>query len=182
MIRWLRLLTLAWLLPCASVAAQLPDPVRQHLADRIGPVASELRTLGSGEMRWFGLSIYEASLWSTNGRFNDSEPFALSLRYARDIPGKRLVSTSIDELKRLGTRDEATLERWRQLLASVFPDVKRGETIVGVSLPERGALFFHQGRLSGEIADPEFARAFFAIWLDARTRAPDLRAQLLGVR
>jgi len=51
--------------------------------------------------------------------------------------------------------------------------------IVGVSLPGRGAAFFHDGRPVGEVADPEFARAFFAIWLDARTRAPELRARLL---
>jgi hypothetical protein len=31
----------------------------------------------------------------------------------------------------------------------------------------------------GEIAEPEFARLFFAIWLDPRTSAPDLRAALL---
>lgn len=42
------------------------------------------------------------------------------------------------------------------------------------------AAFYHQGRLSGKVADPAFARAFFAIWLDARTRVPALRARLLG--
>jgi hypothetical protein len=30
------------------------------------------------------------------------------------------------------------------------------------------------------LADPQLARAFFAIWLDARTREPQLRARLLG--
>jgi hypothetical protein len=28
--------------------------------------------------------------------------------------------------------------------------------------------------------DPEFARAFFAIWLDPRTKAPSLRVALLN--
>jgi hypothetical protein len=36
------------------------------------------------------------------------------------------------------------------------------------------------GRLSGEVADPAFSRAFFAIWLDSRTRVPALRSRLLG--
>ena len=35
-------------------------------------------------------------------------------------------------------------------------------------------------RFLGEIADPEFGRAFFAIWLDPRTSAPQLRANLLS--
>jgi len=28
--------------------------------------------------------------------------------------------------------------------------------------------------------DPAFSRAFFAIWLDSRTRVPALRSRLLG--
>ena len=174
------LLALFLALPTGASANTLPDAVREQLRALFGPGAAELRPLGSGEMRWFGLSIYQASLWSATARFDGSAPFALVLRYSRDIPGSRLVSTSIDELKRLGTRDDATLKRWEALLAGVFPDVKSGDSIVGVSLPSRGALFYHQGRLTGEIIDQEFAQAFFAIWLDERTRAPDLRARLLG--
>jgi hypothetical protein len=34
--------------------------------------------------------------------------------------------------------------------------------------------------LIDEIEDPEFARAFFAIWLDERTSAGRLRIRLLG--
>jgi len=108
-----------------------------------------------------------------------AQPFALALTYARAIPRDRLVSTSVSEMKRLGWSDEAQLERWQEELARVFPDVREGDTIVGVSVPGRGARFFHQGRATGEVADAEFARAFFAIWLDERTRVPELRAQLL---
>lgn len=178
----IRLLLLALLVTMSSwvSANTLPDSVKQQLLALFGPGKSELRPLGSGEMRWLGLSIYQASLWTGAARFDESVPYALVLRYSRDIAGRRLVSTSIDELKRLGMRDEGKLKHWETLLATVFPDVKSGESIIGVSLPSRGALFYHQGRLTGEIGDPEFARAFFAIWLDERTRAPDLRARLLG--
>lgn len=174
------LLVLFLALPIGASASALPDAVREQLRLSSGPAAEEPRSLGSGEMSWFGLSIYQASLWSAAERFDGSAPFALVLRYSRDIAGSRLVSSSIDELKRLGTRDEATLKRWEALLEGVFPDVKSGDSIIGVSLPSRGALFYHQGRLTGEIVDQAFARAFFAIWLDERTRAPDLRARLLG--
>ena len=90
------------------------------------------------------------------------------------------MSTSLDEMRRLGGGDEAVLARWRAELERVFPDVSEGETIVGVSLPGRGAAFYHQGRLLGEVADPAFAQTFFAIWLDRRTRVPALRARLFG--
>lgn len=138
------------------------------------------QAVGRGEMSWFGFKLYDAELWSQTERFGRDTPHALSLRYARDIPSERLVAASIDEMRRLGERDEARLDAWRQALAQVFPDVRRGDTIVGLHLPARGAVFYHQGRKTGEIRDPAFARAFFAIWLDPRTREPGLRERLLG--
>ena len=41
------------------------------------------------------------------------------------------------------------------------------------------ARFVFNGRPLGEIADADFARRFFGIWLDPRTSAPELRAALL---
>ena len=63
-------------------------------------------------------------------------------------------------------------------MAGIFPDVRPGDHILGVQLPD-AARFFFNDRTIGTIDDPAFARAFFAIWLDARTSAPDLRAALL---
>lgn len=140
----------------------------------------EWRVQGRGEMRWFGLRLYEASLWAPGGRWQAELPYALELRYARDIPSRRLVDASIEEMQRLGAADDERLARWRLTLEQVFPDVQSGDVIVGMHLPARGAEFYHQGRLTGRIDDVDFARAFFAIWLDERTREPALRARLLG--
>lgn len=81
-------------------------------------------------------------------------------------------------MRRLGA-DVAQLARWDADLRRVFPDVKEGESIVGVHQPGRGASFFHQGRATGEVVDAEFARRFFAIWLDPASRSPSLRSALL---
>ena len=166
--------TLLMLLLCMAL------PLQAALPERVREIAPDLRATGQGEMRWLGMTLYEATLWVRGARYNDAEPFALLLRYARNIPGSRLTSSTISEMKRMGWRDEAQLERWRNQLARIFPDVKPGETIVGVNLPGQGARFFHQGRDIGEIADSDFARAFFAIWLDVGTRAPELREALIG--
>lgn len=152
------------------------------------------RMQGEGEMRWFGLSIYAARLWvpPTPGSAlpvdrtpSKDASFALELRYARNIPGQRLVGSSIDELRKLGWTDAAQLSRWQIALNAVFPDVKEGDVIVGVHRADVGAgasaEFFHQGRSTGRINDSELATAFFAIWLDPRTREPGLRARLLGL-
>ena len=167
---WFVLAAALLVAPCTLAA--LPAPVKE--------LAPEWRALGKGELRWFGLAVYEASLWVSGQRFEPEEPFALSLRYARNIPRAKLVSSSISEMRRLGHNDEDRLKSWQHHLERVFPDVKKGETIVGVSLPGRGARFFHNGRPTGEIKDADFAQAFFAIWLDERTHSPELRARLLG--
>jgi len=139
--------------------------------------ASDWKQWGSGEMTWFGFSLYRATLWVA-GDSPDQSPSALQLDYRRDIPRERLVQTSLDEMRRLGA-DEAQLSRWEADLRRVFPDVKEGDSIVGVHRPGRGASFFHQGRETGEVVDAEFARRFFAIWLDPASRSPALRSALL---
>jgi Chalcone isomerase-like len=143
-------------------------------------IPADWRVQGQGEMRWFGFRLYDASLWAPGGRWQADASYALELRYARDIPSKRLVQASIEEMQRLGTADETRLTRWKTDLERVFPDVRSGDVIVGMHLPSGGAEFYHQGKLTGRIDDAEFARAFFAIWLDERTREPGLRKRLLG--
>lgn len=152
----------------ASVHA-LPAAVRDGAAD--------WRQWGSGEMTWFGFSLYRATLWVA-GDSPEQSPSALQLDYRRDIPRERLVQTSLDEMRRLGA-DETQLTLWGADLRRVFPDVKEGESIVGVHQPGRGARFFHQGRETGAVDDAEFARHFFAIWLDPASRSPTLRSALL---
>ncbi len=142
----------------------------------------ELDHVGGGEMRWLGFKLYDAALWaSARGEAAVGGAHVLSIRYARAISSERLVSVSLDEMRRLGVTDEARLARWGEALAAALPSVAAGDTLAALHRPGEGALFWHQGRPSGEIRDPELARAFFAIWLDPRTREPQLRAQLLGL-
>ena len=161
------------LIATSGFAQALPDALRQGEAD--------WRQWGSGEMSWFGFSLYRATLWVAGQPRSSSpldSPSALQLDYQRDISRDDLVEASIDEMRRLGA-SEAQLQRWQGELQRVFPDVKDGETIVGVHYPGKGATFFYRGRPSGEVADAELARLFFAIWLDERSRSPALRAALL---
>lgn len=132
---------------------------------------------GAGEMRFFGFRLYRATLWVA-GSSIDTAPFALTLHYHRDITRQQLVNSSLDEMRRTGT-PEATAEKWRADLERVFPDVREGDRIIGIHLPGTGARFYHQGKLTGEVRDPDFSRRFFAIWLDPKTRSPDVRAMLL---
>jgi len=49
-----------------------------------------------------------------------------------------------------------------------------------VQLPGQGTRFFLNGSLRGEVADADFTRLFFGIWLSPKTSEPRLREQLLA--
>lgn len=140
----------------------------------------QARLAGSGRMTFFGLTIYDARLWTVDGRWSMQQPFALELVYARTISREQLVNSSVEEMQRTGT-PRAQAEAWAADMRRVFVDVKPGDSLIGVFLPERGARFYSRTGLVGEVADPQFARAFASIWLDERTRDPDLRRRLLGL-
>ena len=158
----------------ARAEVELPGTLRQS--------APDLRLVGSGKMTWFGLHIYDVVLWAPGRTVDFSEAFALAIRYSRDFAGERIARRSVTEIERLGYSDEARLARWGAEMARIFSDVSVDDKLTGVYLPGEGAQFYYQDRLVGTIADAEFARAFFSIWLDPRTREPKLRERLIGLR
>jgi Chalcone isomerase-like len=158
--------------PASANVSSLPSDLQAE--------SPNLRLLGQGRMRWFGLHLYDATLWVQGREWQWDRTFVLDIRYARSFAGSRIAEVSADEMARLGYRDERKLAVWRELMRRAFPDVKDGDHITGVFRPGAGVEFFHQGRSSAVIGDPEFARAFFSIWLDPATREPKLRAALLG--
>jgi len=168
-----RLLLLILFMPLASLAVPpLPGPISAKMPD--------LRPAGEGRLRWLGFHIYDAALWARSDAITVDSEFALDIRYARNIAANRLVSTSVKEMRRLGFGDPTHLEKWAEQMARVFPDIRKGDRLTGVNLPGVGAEFYHNGRFIGMVADPQFAVAFFSIWLDPRTREPELRESLIG--
>ena len=141
------------------------------------------RLQGEATLRFFGLRVYHARLW-TLPDFRQSQPteqpLVLELEYLRDLQGPLIAERSLKEMRRSAQITEAQAERWLAEMQRVFPDVKAGDRISGQHLPGRGARFWLNGRLSGLIEDPEFARLFFGIWLAPTTSEPDMRLALLG--
>ncbi len=142
---------------------------------------TELVSLGRGRLTFWGFEVYDAALWAARGfRANQfaSHPFVLELTYQRSFGADEISRVSLREMRRHGEIDAAQGERWQAQLASALPDVRRGDRLAGVHRPGQGVTFFHNGRLTGEVADPAFARLFFAIWLGEATSAPELRQAL----
>lgn len=164
---------LALAVPIAR-ADEPPAPVRAALP--------EARLAGRGRLTFFGLHIYDAQLFvppAFDPRRFAAQPFGLELTYARRLYGNLIAERSRDEIAKLGIGTDAQRERWLAAMTRLFPDVDKGRRLLGLNVPGSGARFYADDRPLGTIDDPEFARAFFAIWLDERTSEPGLRSQLL---
>ena len=143
----------------------------------------EARRQGQGRFRWFGLTVYDAELLATQSLRDDQWPqqtFALRLTYARAVRGAEIAKSSLQEMDKLGIVPAAQRETWLARMTTLFPDVNPGDAITGVHLPNRGVRFWRTDRALGTVDDPAFARAFFSIWLDPKTTAPELRRSLFG--
>ncbi len=142
-----------------------------------------VRLQGRGTLRFFGLAVYEARLW-TAADFAaagfEAHAFALELQYARRLEGAAIAQRSIVEMRRSGSVDDGRAQVWQAAMTRAFPDVVPGDRLTGVHLPGEATRFFHNGRPTSALADPLFARLFFGIWLAVTTSEPGLRRQLIG--
>ena len=151
---------------------------------RLRPLLGNPRLVGEHRFTYWGFDVYHASLWASNVAFapNDwaSQRLVLELRYFRDFQGRDIAQRSITEMQGQRALNAEQSNTWLQSLQALLPNVRSGEVITGVYLPESGAQFLHQGKAVGEIRELEFARRFFGIWLSPQTSQPLLRQQLLA--
>lgn len=167
------MLTLPASLPAWSAA---PSHIESEIAGA--------RLAGHGTFRFYGMKIYDAQLWVGPKGYEaaapTAAPLAIDLNYARALVGKKIAEASRDEMLKLQVGSAAQRATWLAKMEAIFPDVQEGTHITGVYLPAFGAKFYLDGKLLGEIADPAFGHAFFAIWLDPKTTGGKLREALLA--
>ena len=142
-----------------------------------------LIAVGRGELTWFGISIYEASLWTTTGEFQnltDTLPVAFTITYERNITSSALAKRTVKEWEHLNILDKETRTNWGNELKTIWPDVKPGDSITTLVTALKTTRFYHNNKLLTVLEDPSFGTALLSIWLDANTSEPDLRAKLIG--
>lgn len=141
------------------------------------------RLQGEATLRYFGLRVYHARLW-TRPDFRPAavseQPLVLELEYLRDLKGSAIAERSLQEMRRAGNFTEAQGQRWLADMQRIFTDVKAGDRLSGQHLPGAGVRFWLNGRLVGQVDDAQFAQLFLGIWLAPTTSEPDLRIALLG--
>jgi hypothetical protein len=137
---------------------------------------------GQAKLSFWGFEVYQATLWVAPGfkaAAYAEHGFGLELAYLRDFSGADIAKRSLAEMARQAPISADQARRWGDQMRALFPDVKAGERLTGIHQPGAGARFVFNGRVVGEIADAEFARLFFGIWLSPQTSEPKLRLALL---
>lgn len=162
-------------LPAVAQGPGLPAVISADLS-----AAKSLVPLGEGTMRFIGLRVYDVRLWTAMKPFSYQEPFALELIYNMSFKGLDIAERSIKEMRGQGYSDEAKLKRWGEEMARIFPDIAKGDTLIGVNVPGKEARFYTRDKFIAAVPDAEFARAFFDIWMSEKTSDPGVRGKLLG--
>lgn len=149
----------------------------------VSTALGQARLAGTSRFTYWGFEVYQATLWVAPDfrlpSMHDAA-YALDLRYLRAFKGKDIAQRSLDEMRRVQQVPETRAQAWLKLMQDTFPDVKEGDRLTGIHLPGKGVRFLLNGQALGEVADAEFARVFFGIWLSDKTSEPKLRQALLG--
>ena len=138
---------------------------------------------GQGLLRFFGLKIYQATLFSEHksGEIFNSK-FFLRINYFRDFKGKDISKISFKEMHRLNLIAKEKESFWLAWMEENIPDIKKDDVLKGVYVPEEGIMLHHNEKLVATFSDKGFARSFFLIWLHENTSEPKLRQELLEFR
>lgn len=164
----------------ATAAALTAGPAAADADASDGPAADGLEVVGQGEYSWFGLRVYHASFATETGRFSDwtdTERARFEIYYHRDVSAAKLIDIAREEWNRLGVEAPP---RWFGWLRQLLPDVREGDTISCLVLPDERTVFYHNGEKTGEVTEPDFGPAFLSIWLHPEARSAELRRALLG--
>ena len=176
----------------SSAKGRIPPPVLSALVLVLllpinalaGPAEEHgLFKSGEGSLRWFGISVFTAQLWtrpdSSQGALYD-RPVMLSIEYDWNVSRQRILRATREEWKRLDGQLDAREISWLDALAGIFPDVRSGENLSSLVMPGSGTQFFLGDNEIGRIDDADFGQSFLAIWLDENTRDTRLREGLLN--
>ncbi len=139
------------------------------------------RLVGSGRLTVWFWDIYNIQLWAPEGQYRPDKPFALELQYLRSVDRKTIAETSLEEIQQQVNLELDVLADWQMQLIQVFPDIQKGDRLIGLYDPQMPSQFFLNGKLIGVIDDAVLSRHFFDIWLSEETSKPQLRLQLLGM-
>jgi hypothetical protein len=91
------------------------------------------------------------------------------------LEGAAIAKRSVDEMRKVGSFSREQENTWLKAMQEIFPNVQKGDRLLGVYVPNVGAEFLLNDKVIGRIQDPLFAQLFFGIWMHESTSAPAIR-------
>jgi hypothetical protein len=140
----------------------------------------DAKKVGEARLTYAFWDVYDATLYAPKGMLHPTKPYALSIRYFRQIDGKAIAERSVEEIEKQGFSDAEKLASWHEKMREIFPNVQDGTVLTAVFIPNKKTIFYHGSEKIGVIKDAEFTKRFADIWLGEKTSEPLLREELLG--
>lgn len=141
---------------------------------------SKLNKVGEAKLKVLFWDVYNSSLYSQTGDYQVGQfPQALKINYLRDIEAKDLIERTQNEWEKLGIQQDQ-FKQWIPLLTDIFPDIKKGDTLLLIVNENQESEFFFNGQTIGKITEHNFGTSFLRIWLDENSSYPKVRNKLIG--
>lgn len=187
---WRMVLAIYVLLGSATVgrAEPLPQVCRDDFCfsatDNADGVPLTLR--GVSTFRYWGLRVYTGALYMpASAKSPDAAlgeiPKKLVLRYHRSVTVDQFVEKSEETLEENPGLSLDQLRPYLSRMKSMYAPVKEGDAYAITYNPAQGALsLLLNERLLGTIDNPEFARAYFGIWVSDYSVSERFTDELLG--
>lgn len=158
------------------------------MPDRVTVAGAPLVLNGMGlrEATFLKVDVYVAGLYVQHPTSNPAqlvgsdETKQLVLRFVRDVGHDDIVKAWHEGFQRNATVPLARLQPYIAQLDAWMPSFSDGDTLTFTYVPRAGVTVAVNGVRRGVIADADFARSLFSIWLGPRPPSGDLKRGLLG--
>lgn len=126
--------------------------------------------IGSAELRWLGIKLYRADLYTENGEgFDWKRPFRLDLTYEREFSGSALVKATLFEMERVEGKS-SDHDEIGEKLGDCFRDVQSLDTYSAVALDQNSVGFFLNSDQTCTLVHDDIRARFLGIWLSDNSR------------
>lgn len=163
-----------------AFADAAPPAGHRPLPQLVTSQAPGIHPLGKGRHSWWGIQMYDATLWIVGAQFSAAAPHALDLEPGRAVPADTLVKNAISEMRDLKVGDENKLKIWQMEMKKVIPNVHPGDQVVIFCADTNRTVLYLNDSSTGEVDDQTFCPALMSVWLHPQTKHKAMRKSLLG--
>jgi hypothetical protein len=179
-VAWSRLATMLVFLISATCVIVNAQGGHRPLPPQVLSKAPAMHPFGKGRHTWWGVRMYDATLWIVGPRWSAATPHALDLEPGRAVPADTLVKNAIAELRDLKVGDQRQLGIWQAEMTKIIPNVQQGDQVVLFCPDTKQTLAFLNNTSTGAVDDPSFCPALMSVWLHPQTKHQAMRRSLLG--